>query len=135
MHPLKVISLNLNPSLRQKLEVSADLSRKEIHRNAHSLEHQQTPDRQGYLERYEQARERIETLGQEKLERTAKSKAIDWFIRSIRGSSEQLTQFDEALWVTIVDSVMVTKAGGMIFEFKNELDIAILFINIIPNYV
>ncbi len=93
--------------LRQELEVVAELSRKEIHRSSHSLECQEASDHQGYLERHEQARERIETLEQEKLERTAKSKIIGCFIRSIRGISEQLTQFDEALWTATVENVTI----------------------------
>ncbi len=109
--------------LRQELEVVAELSRKAIHRNAHSPNSQETSVHQGYLERYEQARVRIETLEQEKLKRTTKSKTIGRFIRSISGTSELLTQFDEALWTAVVDSVTVMRDGGMAFRFKNGANI------------
>ena len=104
---------------RQELEVVAELSRKEIHRNAHSLERQEASDHQGYLERYEQARARIEMLEQEKLERTAKSKTIGRFICSILRGVAPLTEFDETLWIVTVDSVTITRDGGMVFSFKN----------------
>ena len=109
--------------LRQELEVVAELSRKEIHRSAHSPERQEETSSSGYLERYKLARERIETLEQGKLERIAKSKAIGRFIRSIRGTSELLNQFDEALWIAIVDSVTVLRNGEMLFRFKNDYEV------------
>ena len=105
------------------MTVVAELSRKDIHRSAHSLEHKEASYRQGYLERYEQARARIETLEKEKLERTAKSKTIGHFIRSIRGSATLITEFDEALWVAIVESVMVTRDGEIVFHFRNGSEI------------
>ena len=111
--------------LQQELEVVTELSRKEIHRSAHSLEHQKASDSQSYLERYKQARERIETLEQEKLERAAKSKTIGRFIRSIHGTSELLTQFDETLWLAIVESVTVIEDGKIVFHFKNGSKIII----------
>jgi site-specific DNA recombinase len=111
--------------LRQELEVVAELSRKEIHRKAHSLENPEESVSQGYLERYRLAKELMETLEKERLKRTAKSKTIGRFIRSIRGTSVLLTQFDETLWLAIIDSVTVTKAGGMVFRFKNGSDITI----------
>ncbi len=109
--------------LRQELAVVAELSRKEIHKSAHSLERQEASDSQGYLQRYEIARERIETLEREKLERTAKSKTIGRFIRSIRGTAELITEFDEVLWVAIVDNVMIKSDCGMVFQFKNGSEI------------
>ena len=111
--------------LRRELEVVAELSRKEIHRSAHSLERLEASDRQGYLERYEQAWERIETLEQERTERIAKSKTIGRFIRSVRGAAMLITEFDEALWVAIIESVMVNRDGGMVFRFKNDANITI----------
>jgi len=111
--------------LRQELEVVAELSRKEIHRSAHSPERQRNALGESFLERYEQARERIETLEQEKLERTAKSKTIGCFTRSIREASELIAEFDETLWNAIVDSVMITKSGEMIFRIKNGLEIRV----------
>ena len=111
--------------LRQELEVVAELSRKEIHKSVHSLERQEASDHQEYLERYEQARARIETLEQEKLERIAKSKTIGRFICSICGTSELLIEFDETLWTAIVKSITVTRYSGMVFRFKNDVEILI----------
>ncbi|HPF88720.1 MAG TPA: recombinase family protein, partial [Candidatus Limiplasma sp.] len=111
--------------LRQEVEVVAELSRKEIHRSAHNLECQEASESQVYLERYEQARGRIEALEQEKLERTAKKKAIGRFIRSINGTAMLITEFDETLWTAVVDSITITIDGEMIFRFKNGLKIMI----------
>ena len=111
--------------LRQELEIVAELSRKELHRITHSLENQKTSNRQIYLERYEQARERIETLEQKKLERTAKSKAIGHFIRNICRSAELITEFDETLWNAIAESITVMKEARLVFRFNNNLEIVI----------
>ena len=111
--------------LRQEVEVVAELSRKEIHRSARNLECQEASESQVYLERYEQARGQIETLEQEKLERTANKKAIGRFIRSINGTATLITEFDETLWTAVVDSITITIDGEMIFRFKNGLKIMI----------
>jgi site-specific DNA recombinase len=65
------------------------------------------------------------TLEKEKQDRIAKSKTIARFIQSIRGTSALLAQFDETLWLAIIDIVTVTKDGGMIFRFKNGSEITI----------
>ena len=107
---------------RQEVAVVAELSRKAIHRNAHSQECQEASDRQGYLERYEQARARIEALEKDRTDRIANSKTIGRFIRIIRGSSALINEFDEKLWTAIIDNVMVMKDGGLVFKFKNSLE-------------
>ena len=108
--------------MHREFEVVAELSSKEIHRSAHSLERQEETSSSGYLERYKLAKERIETLEQEKLKRTAKSKAIGHFICGIRKSAALITEFDETLWIAVVDNVTVTKTGEMVFQFKNGFE-------------
>ncbi len=97
----------------------SELSHKEIHRSAHSLELQEETSSSGYLERYALAKERIETLEQDRTDRIAKSKTIGRFIRSVRGTSALINEFDETLWTAIVESVTVTRNGGIVFRFKN----------------
>ncbi len=111
--------------LREELEVVAELSRKEFQRYAHSLESQGESVNQGYLERYRLAKERMETLEKERFERTAKSKIIGRFIRSIRVTSSLITEFDEVLWAAIVDSITVSWDSGLTFRFKNGMEIKI----------
>lgn len=111
--------------LRQELVVVSELSRKEFHRSAHSLESQEETNSSGCLRRYELAKKRIEALEQEKLERIAKSKTIGRFIRSIRGSAAMITEFDEILWVAIVDNVTITKDAGLVFKFRNGSEVEI----------
>jgi len=109
--------------LRRELDVVAELSSKEIHRSAHSPNSQEASDHQGYLERYDQTKERIETLEKNRTDRIVKSKTIGYFIRCIRGTSELLTQYDEMLWNVIIGYITITSDGRMTFHFKNGMNI------------
>ena len=58
-----------------------------------------------------------------KRERLDKTKTIDGFIKDIKSRPLVITEFDEKLWLAVIDTVMVAQDGTMAFKFKNASEI------------
>ena len=74
-------------------------------------------------ERSHQIMERINELERTKSERLSKRKGIDGFVRGIRKRPLVVTEFDEKLWLAVIDRVVVDGNGGMVFHFKNGMEV------------
>lgn len=77
----------------------------------------------GYLDRHRQATERVDELEAMKRNRIAKSKTLDAFIRDIEKRPLALAEWDEALWLAVIDQVMVSTDSTMTFQFRNGSEI------------
>ena len=106
---------------RRELEVVAELSRKAIEENARVTMDQEDFSKRnsGYLERYRKATERIEKLESEKKSRLAKSQMLTKFICEIEKSPQVLSEFDEGLWLALIEKVTVGADGTMVFFFAS----------------
>lgn len=111
--------------VRSELEVVAELSRKAIYENARTaLSQSEWGERNGgYLERHRKASQRAEELEAQKRERLGKGKILEGFIRDVQNRPLAVTEFDEELWLAVVDQVMVGREGSMTFRFKNGAEI------------
>ena len=65
----------------------------------------------------------MDELGATKRQRLGKAKAIDGFIKDIKSRPLVITEFDEKLWLAVIDTVMVAQDGTMAFKFKNGSEI------------
>ena len=112
--------------LRREIEIIAELSRKAIYENARTVQNQSDFNERnnGYLDRHRQATERVDELEAMKRNRIAKSKTLDAFIRDIEKRPLALAEWDEALWLTVIDQVTVATDGTMTFQFRNGSEIA-----------
>jgi len=54
-----------------------------------------------------------------------KSRIIESFIHDIEMRPLILTEFDEKLWLAVVDRVTVGKDGGMVFRFRGGVEVAV----------
>ncbi len=113
--------------VRSELEVVSELSRKAIYENARTaLSQSEWSERNGgYLERHRRATERVDELETMKRERLGKGKMLEGFIRDIEKRPDVLTEFDEALWLAVVDRVEVGRDGGMRFRFRNGVEVTV----------
>ena len=71
----------------------------------------------GYVDRYEKAKERYDALTALRREKLSKAKAIDRFIATVSKREELLTEFDNRLWLSLVDYVEVHRDGTLTFHF------------------
>ena len=69
------------------------------------------------MERYEKAKAQLEQLRATKTVREAQAEAIGAFMFEVQ-ELDTITDFDEKLWLTIIDTVTVHTDGRMTFRFQ-----------------
>ena len=111
--------------LLREIEVVSELSRKAILESARTAVNQSewTERNSAYLERHRKVTERVDELEATKRERLGKAKTIDGFIKDIKSRPLVITEFDEKLWLAVIDTAMVAQDGTMTFKFKNGSEI------------
>lgn len=76
-----------------------------------------------YVDRYDKAKSRYDKLKQKRENKHSKRKAIDRFIYDLSKRDELLTEFDNCLWLTVVDTVTVQSDGTLVFRFNDGTEI------------
>ena len=106
-------------------KVVAELIKKCIAENSSSAQDQEkyTERYNNYVDRYEKAKSRYDELEQQKDNKLSKRKAIDRFISDLSKREELLTEFDNCLWLTFVDTVTVQSDGILLFKFNDGTEI------------
>ena len=74
------------------------------------------------MERYEKAKAQLEQLRSTKAAREAQADAIGTFMFEMQ-ELDTLTEFDEKLWLTVIDTVTVHTDGRMRFNFQGGTEI------------
>ena len=70
------------------------------------------------MARYETAKAKLEKLQAEKAQREAKAEDIGGFMFELAEYGESLTEFDDRLWLTVIDTVTVYWDGQLTFKFQ-----------------
>lgn len=111
--------------LFREIEVVTELSRKAIYENARTAVNQTewTERNNAYLDRHRRASEQVDKLETAKRERLGKGKIIEGFIRDIENRPLAIAEFDEKLWLAVIDQVTVDRDGTMTFRFKNGSEV------------
>ena len=73
--------------------------------------------------RYEGAKVRLETMLTRKAEREAKADQIGAFMFELAERDEPLTEFDDWLWLAVIDTVTVHPDGRLVFKFQNGTEV------------
>jgi len=111
--------------LLREMEVVAELTRKCIEENSSVAQDQSeyTARYNGYVDRYERAKARYDSLAAERREKLEKAKAIDRFIHTVESRKGVLSEFDPCLWLDTVENVTVMSDGKMRFHFFDGTEI------------
>ena len=110
--------------LLTEIDVVTELTQRCISENAQSAQNQQeyTARYNGLVERYEKAKAQLEQLRTTKAAREAQAEAIGGFMFEVQ-ELDTLTEFDEKLWLTIIDTVTVHADERMTFKFQGGTEI------------
>ena len=113
------------PELLRELEVVTELIKKCIAENSSSAQDQEkyTERYNNYVDRYEKAKSRYDEIEHQKENKLSKRKALDRFISDLSKRDELLTEFDNCLWLTVVDTVTVQSDGILLFKFNDGTEI------------
>ena len=111
-------------SLLEEIEVVTELTKRCIAENSQTAQNQEeyTARYNGFVERYEKAKAQLEQLRTTKAEREAQAEAIGAFMFEVQ-ELDALTEFDEKLWLIIIDTVTVHADGRMTFKFHGSIEI------------
>ena len=111
--------------LLREAEVITELTRKCIEENASSAQNQEefTAKYNGYEQRYEAVRKKVEKLRTQKEERQTQADSISAFMFELHELDEPVTLFDEKLWLSVIDIVTVRHDGTLVFRFRNGMEV------------
>jgi hypothetical protein len=111
--------------LHREIEVVTELSRKAIYENARTAVNQTewAERNKAYLERHRKALERVDELEADKRERLGKAKIIEGFIRDIESRPLAITEFEEKLWLAVIDAATVGRDGTVVFRLRNGSEV------------
>lgn len=76
-----------------------------------------------YVDRYEKAKTRYDSLATARAERLAAAKAVERFMTVLNERENPLAEFDHRLWITTVDCATVHRDGTVTFRFYDGTEI------------
>ena len=111
-------------SLIEEIEVVAELTKRCIAENSQTAQNRNecAARYNGFVERYEKAKAQLEQLRTTKAEREAQAEDVGAFMFEVQ-ELDALAEFDEKLWLTIIDMVTVHADGRMAFKFRGGTEI------------
>ena len=111
--------------LHRELDVVTALSRNAVLENARSSVNQAewSGRNNAYLERHHRASKRVNELEAAKRERLGKTKAIELFIKDLERRPLVINEFDEKLWLAVIDTATVAQDSSITFRFRNGTEI------------
>ena len=111
-------------SLLEEIDVVTELTKRCIAENSQTAQNQEEYIARcnRFVERYEKAKAQLEQLRTTKAAREAQAEAIGALMFEVQ-ELDALTEFDEKLWLIIIDTVTVHADGRMTFKFHGSIEI------------
>ena len=118
------IDAELDELLRE-ITVVTELTQRCIQENARSAQSQEAYAERynGYVARYEKAKAKVDALQEQKKQRQARADIIGGFMFAVHEREAGVTEFDNALWLTVVQKATAYHDGLLVFTFQNGLEI------------
>lgn len=110
---------------QDEMTVVSELMKAHIKTNASVAQSQETYAQEAgrIEERYKAALEHYTTLEAERDKRIRKSKELSTFIAMLKKQSLVVMEWDERLWITLLDTATVYRDGRIVFRFKSGREI------------
>lgn len=111
--------------LKQEIEVVTELTKNCIAENSTTAQSQEayTKRYEGLVIRYEKAKAQLTELEQKRTERNRKADAIGGFMFTLAEMDEAITEFDDRLWLAVIDLVIAHGDGRLTFRFQNGYEV------------
>lgn len=111
--------------LLQEVEVVAQLAQKTVDSYSGAVPPQGDFDStyQGYVDRYDKTKAKVELIDAEMQRREAQAHAIGGFIFEVAEREAPLMEFDLALWTVIVERAVVNRDRTITFTFTNGQEV------------
>lgn len=114
-------------SLNEEITVVAELVKACIRENASTAQSQDeyTKKYDGLLARYEKATARLAEVTAEKERKRHQDRELRLFIGALKKQPLVLEEWDERLWIAILDRATVFREGRIVFKFKSGSEIEV----------
>jgi len=114
-------------SLNEEIAVVAELVKVCVNENATSAQslEEYTKKYNGLSGRYDKAAARLGELTAEKDRRSSQDRDIRLFIEALKKQPLVLEEWDERLWVALIDKATVFRDGRIVFRFKGGSEIEV----------
>lgn len=111
-------------SLLEEIDVVTELTKHCIAENSQTEQNQAEYEARynGFVARYEKAKTRVKELRSIKNVRQAQADAIGAFMFEAQ-ELDTLSEFDEKLWLTVIDTMTVYADGRMTLKFQGDTEI------------
>ena len=111
-------------SLLEEIDVVTELTKRCIAENSQTAQNQAEYKARynGFVARYEKAKTRVAELRSIKNAQQAQADAIGTFMFEVP-ELDTLSEFDEKLWLTVIDTVTVYADGRMTLKFQGDTEI------------
>ena len=102
-------------------DVTAELIRRCVGDGAHLFIQSDTfeGEYQALVKRYETAKKKLDEYQDELTTRKVRREQIEAFLRELEKKKTLITEFDEGLWNTMVESMTVYSIDNIVFQFKD----------------
>ncbi len=112
--------------MQDEMAIASELMKTHIKKNATVAQSQEiyTQEAQRIEERYNNAFEWSKALEAERDKRLRKSKELSVYIAALRKQPLVIGEWDERLWITLLDRATVMSDGSIVFRFKCGTEIA-----------
>lgn len=113
--------------LTEEITVVAELVKACVKENAASAQSQAeyTKKYNALVKRYEKATKRVDELSAERTRKQDRDREIRLFVESLKEQPLVLEEWNERLWVGLLEKATVYHDGRMVFEFKNGTEIEV----------
>ena len=114
-------------SLSEEITVVAELVKACIRENASTAQSQEeyTKKYNGLLARHEKATARLAEVTAEKGQKHDQDRELRLFIEALKKKPLVLEEWDERLWIAILDRATVFRDGRIAFKFKSGREIEV----------
>jgi len=114
-------------SLNEELKVVSELVNQCVIENARKKQSQEEYAKKynRLVQRYEKAERKLNAAIAERKERINKEREMQVFIETLNSKPESIDAFDEELWITLIDKVVVHHDRHYEFFFKNGVTISV----------
>ncbi len=121
-------TLSLDAEMQREhdeMTVASELMKAHIKKNASVAQSQEAYALEAgrIEERYNTALEHYTALETEKEKRMRKSKEISTFITTLKKQPLTVLEWNERLWITLLDIAIVQRDGSIVFRFKSGIEI------------
>lgn len=111
--------------LENEMNVAAELMQESINENARKAQNQTEYNKRynGLVERYDNAKARFDEISHKIADKNARKESVELFVKNLKKQTEPITEFDECLWLSMMEYVTVNSKDDIQVTFKNGIEI------------